>query len=67
MADVLSYNATAYQGNGAFNRIRTAIAQYRVYRQTLNELRSLSTRELNDLGIAQGNVREIARASAYGL
>lgn len=67
MANVLSFNAASVPGNGTFDRLRAAIAQYRTYRHTLNELQALSARELNDLGIAPGNVREIARSSVYGL
>ncbi len=34
---------------------------WRRYRQTVNELGRMTPRELNDLGIAQGDIRRIAR------
>jgi uncharacterized protein YjiS (DUF1127 family) len=36
---------------------------WRKYRQTVNELDRMSTRELNDLGISRADIRHIARAS----
>lgn len=66
MAYALSINAASH-GNGTFDRLRSAISQYRTYRRTVNELEALSTRELNDLGIVRGNVREVARSAVYGL
>ncbi|MEJ6389109.1 DUF1127 domain-containing protein [Gymnodinialimonas ulvae] len=43
-----------------------AYNNWRVYRTTLNELNSLSTRELADLGINPSMVRRIALEAAYG-
>jgi uncharacterized protein YjiS (DUF1127 family) len=43
-----------------------ALAARRVYRATLNELRELSDRDLNDLGIARSSIRAIALDAAYG-
>lgn len=40
--------------------------RYRVYRQTVNELKALSERELNDLGIHQSSITAIAMEAAYG-
>ena len=37
--------------------------KWRRYRDTLNELNRLSNRELNDLGIARGNIEQIARSA----
>ncbi|MEW9805279.1 DUF1127 domain-containing protein [Mesorhizobium marinum] len=34
---------------------------WRRYRETVTELSRLSNRELNDLGISRGNIREVAR------
>jgi uncharacterized protein YjiS (DUF1127 family) len=34
---------------------------WRRYRETVTELNRLSNRELNDLGISRGNIREVAR------
>ena len=35
--------------------------QWRNYRRTVNELSALTGRELNDLGIARGDIERIAR------
>ncbi|MGI3184800.1 DUF1127 domain-containing protein [Nioella aestuarii] len=43
-----------------------AYAAWRVYRTTVNELRQLGTRELNDLGISRAEIRSIALEAAYG-
>lgn len=40
--------------------------QYRIFRQTVNELSALSTRDLADLGIHRGNIKSIAMEAAYG-
>ncbi len=34
---------------------------WRRFRETVTELSRLSNRELNDLGIARANIREVAR------
>lgn len=34
---------------------------WRRFRETVTELNRLSNRELNDLGIARANIREVAR------
>ena len=36
---------------------------WRKYRQTVAELGRMSTRELNDLGIARGDISRVARAA----
>ncbi|MCB1358645.1 MAG: DUF1127 domain-containing protein [Maritimibacter sp.] len=43
---------------------RTAREQRRVYNQTLTELRSLTRRELDDLGIGASEIPFIAREAA---
>ncbi|MBP1807046.1 DUF1127 domain-containing protein [Rubellimicrobium aerolatum] len=49
--------------------LRAALAQrlarYRLYRQTLDELGSLSDRDLADLGIHRSQIVDIATESAY--
>ncbi|EPX81223.1 DUF1127 domain-containing protein [Litoreibacter arenae] len=40
-------------------------AKYRVYRTTLNELQTLSDRELADLGLSPSNVKSVAYEAAY--
>ena len=43
-----------------------AAAKRKTYRTTLTELESLTARDLADLGIAPGQIREIAHEAAYG-
>jgi uncharacterized protein YjiS (DUF1127 family) len=43
--------------------IRQKIADFAAYQRTVRELNSLSTRELNDLGITRENIKSIARAA----
>lgn len=49
-----------------FKTVAERNAQYLVFRQTVNELSELSTRELADLGIHRGNINTIAKEAAYG-
>ena len=49
-----------------FGGVVDRISRYRDYRTTLNELQTLSERELIDLGITRGDVRAIAYRAAYG-
>ncbi|MEM8823849.1 MAG: DUF1127 domain-containing protein [Pseudomonadota bacterium] len=46
--------------------LRADWAKWRQYRKTVNELSALSTRDLDDLGIARGMIRSIALEAAYG-
>lgn len=45
---------------------KDARAKRALYRQTIRELRALSTRELDDLGIGRGEIISLARQAAYG-
>ncbi|WP_368184194.1 DUF1127 domain-containing protein [Aestuariibius sp. HNIBRBA575] len=47
------------------NALKARYAAYQVYRSTVNELESLSTRELNDLGISRSGIKAIAMEAAY--
>ncbi|KEO61559.1 hypothetical protein DT23_00910 [Thioclava indica] len=47
-------------------KISEALARRKVYRQTLNELRSLSRRELDDLGLHASMITRVAYEAAYG-
>lgn len=47
-------------------RIRERMEKRRKYRQTVDELRALSSRELNDLGIHESMIERIAHEAAYG-
>ena len=46
--------------------LRTRYAQHRVYRSTLEELQSLSDRDLADLGVSRAQLRDDAYQAAYG-
>ena len=50
---------------GLLSGLSTRYAQYRTYRQTLEELERLSERELADLGIHRAQLRSIAYKAAY--
>jgi uncharacterized protein YjiS (DUF1127 family) len=41
------------------------LAKYRLYRATLNELGSLTDRDLNDLGLHRAMIESVARQAAY--
>ena len=43
-----------------FDQLKTFVADYRLYRQTLNELNALSDRDLADLSISRADVTRIA-------
>ncbi|MGP3695652.1 DUF1127 domain-containing protein [Rhodobacter sp. NSM] len=47
--------------------VKHALAQRRIYRQTVRELNSLTTRELADLGIHRSMITRIATEAAYGI
>ncbi len=49
-----------------FAALRETLARRKVYRQTLNELKSLSERELNDLGMHRSMLTRVALEAAYG-
>ena len=70
MAYVSSNRGTTLGLVDRFAEIRKDLAEawraYRVYRQTLTELRALSARELNDLGLNQSMLKSIALEAAYG-
>jgi uncharacterized protein YjiS (DUF1127 family) len=51
---------------GLFAGFSAALQRRRVYAQTISELRSLSDRELADLGIVRSMIASIAQEAAYG-
>lgn len=67
MANVVSYEfgASNAAGFGWLERVRKAISDYRLYRRTLEELQSLSDRELADLGVSRLSLTDVARSSVY--
>lgn len=66
-------NTSSSAGFGLMDRVantvksvKEALHRRRVYNQTVSELRALSTRELNDLGISRSMITRIALEAAYG-
>ncbi len=58
--------ATGRSGNALFvlmGRLSARFAAYRRYRRTLAELRQLSPRELDDIGLAPGDIEAAARGA----
>lgn len=51
---------------GLFGRVLDAIAGYRKYVETLNELNQLTDRELLDLNLSRHAIRDVARQAVYG-
>ncbi|RDE09308.1 DUF1127 domain-containing protein [Pelagibacterium lacus] len=47
--------------------IRKTLKRWSAYQQTVRELNSLGSRELNDLGITRGDIERIARDHAAQL
>ena len=43
-----------------------AVVKYRQYRKTITELRSLSTKELSDIGLSLSAIKSVARETIYG-
>ncbi len=46
--------------------LRNAISRRKLYVRTLEELRTLSDRELADLGLSRSTIVDVAREAAYG-
>ncbi|MBD0415032.1 DUF1127 domain-containing protein [Oryzicola mucosus] len=44
--------------------IRTKFREWRLYRQTVDELSRCTNRDLSDLGIQRSDIRFVAKASA---
>ncbi len=57
-------------GASFLSNLRAAIvdgyAKRRLYKRTINELSSLSSRDLADLGISRSMIKSIAIETAYG-
>ena len=47
-------------------RLSQAWARYHAYRATLADLRSLTDRQLGDVGLTRGMLKETARRAVYG-
>jgi uncharacterized protein YjiS (DUF1127 family) len=50
--------------SGFAQRLRKSWQEYRVYRQTLDELSALSDRELMDLGMSRSEIRRVSLEAA---
>ncbi|WP_224823305.1 DUF1127 domain-containing protein [Cognatishimia sp. MH4019] len=48
-----------------WSSLASRYAAYRTYRRTLTELRTLSNRELNDLGLSRSMLKRVAMEAAY--
>lgn len=67
ITDTRSNGLAFFDGvNAAVKSTQERFATYKVYRKTLNELDSLSNRELADLGIHRSAIKGIALEAAYG-
>lgn len=66
MALVTDIRSTDFGFATLVANVREALARRKVYRQTLTELKSLSERELGDLGIHRSMLTRIALEAAYG-
>ncbi len=63
MAYVANHTTAVSKGfglSGFFSNAAERFSQYRVYRNTVNELNCLSDRELSDLGLNRSMIRRIA-------
>ncbi|MGR3659592.1 MAG: DUF1127 domain-containing protein [Paracoccaceae bacterium] len=68
----MAYATTTRIEAGLFDRIASAFrsfkaqnVKHRAFRKTVLELESLSTHELNDLGISRGDIQSIAYQSTF--
>lgn len=69
----MAYATTTNIEAGLFDRIANAFhaftaknAQHRAFRKTVLELQSLSSHELNDLGLNRGDIHDVAYQSTFG-
>lgn len=70
----MAYANSTHAAHGGFGdrlgmlvrAVKEAVAQRRVYNQTLRELNALTQRELADLGIHRSSIGRIASEAAYG-
>lgn len=66
MASITSFDIAHGNEDGFLARVRKGWAEYRLYRRTLDELQSMTNRELADLGISRDSIRQIALETVYG-
>ncbi len=65
MTHAITHAGAQQSGSGYIARLRKAWADYRLYRETLVELQSLTDRDLDDLGISRHALTDIARDAVY--
>jgi uncharacterized protein YjiS (DUF1127 family) len=66
MSDVSQAHAGRAGWTAPFAALRDVWSRYRVYKRTYAELNALTTRELDDLGIARSMITRLAYEAAYG-
>ena len=59
-------SGVSHSFNATLSALIERVARYRAYRTTLNELKSLSARDLSDLGMNPSNIRSVAYEATYG-
>ncbi|REF73467.1 DUF1127 domain-containing protein [Paracoccus versutus] len=57
----MSHNHAAAGFGGVFSRVTAMIAGWNDARITRRELNALTDRELNDIGLARGDIERVAR------
>lgn len=60
-----SKGTVAENGLAFVEALKVKFARYRVYRETISELSSLSNRELADLGLNRSMIKRLALQAAY--
>ncbi len=50
----------------AYHGLAERVARYKTYRETMNELSQLSSRDLADLGLHRSMIKSVALEAAYG-
>ena len=63
--DVFNTKHRSARRAGIIGGLTQRVQRYRTYRQTLDELESMSDRELDDLNISRHMMRGIAYRAAY--
>ena len=61
------YYARSNNLSNIFSKLIKSYHQYRIYKNTVNELSKLSDRELYDIGLSRGEIYDLANQSAYGV
>ncbi|MGY6549570.1 MAG: DUF1127 domain-containing protein [Roseinatronobacter sp.] len=64
VVDILSNSSPKSYISGLVGELRLRVERRRVYNRTYAELNSLSTRELDDLGIARSMISRLAQEAA---